>query len=162
MISRKFEVVLFVVGFGGSLLLFACKKNSSSTTKPSTASMTFMDSAIQLTSVSATLSGSGAVISATDNLKSFGLALQLRRPFSLNDAVDMDSAGDYVQVTVTGRPDQWGGGFGMAPGDGKVTITSWDSVGHRLSGTFSGVLSGGIGYSDTLSTGKFDVQYTVN
>jgi len=162
MISRKFEVVLFVVGFGGSVLLFACNKNSNSKTNPSTASMTFMDSAIQLTSVSATMSGSGAVISAADNGKSFGVILMLRPPFTLNKTLDMDSVGDYVQVTVTGRPDQWGGGFGMSPGDGKVTITSWDSVGHRLSGTFSGVLSGGIGYSDTLSTGKFDVQYTAN
>jgi hypothetical protein len=162
MISRKFQTLLFVAGFGGSVLLFACKKNSSSTTKPSTASMTFMDSAIQLTSVSATMSGGGAVISATDNLKSFGVILLLRPPFDLNNTLDMDSVGDYVQVTLTGRPDQWGGGFGWAPGDGKVTITSWDSVGHRLSGNFSGVLSAGPGYSDTLSTGKFDVQYTVN
>jgi hypothetical protein len=153
MISRKFQAFLLVV------LLYACKKNSSQT-KPSTASMTFMDSAIQLTSASAILSGSGAVISATDKLKSFSLAMQLQRPFTLNKTVDMDSVGDYIQVTVTGRPDQWGGGFGMSPGDGKVTITSWDSVGHRLSGTFSGVLSAGPGYSDTLSTGQFDVQYT--
>ena len=160
--SRKFQALLFVAGFGGSVLLFACKKNSSSTTKPSTASMTFNDSAIQLTSVSATMSGTGAVISAADNGKSFGVILMLRPPFVLNSTVDMDSVGDFVQVTVTGRPNQWGGGFGMSPGDGKLTITSWDSVGHRLSGTFSGVLSAGAGYTDTLSTGKFDVQYTPN
>jgi hypothetical protein len=162
MISRKFQALLFVAGFGGSVLLFACKKNSSNKTNPSTASMTFNDSAVQLTSVSATMSGSGAVISGTDANKSFGLALMLRPPIVLNDTLDMDSVGDFVQVTVTGRPDQWGGGFGMSPGDGKVTITSWDSVGHRLSGIFSGILSAGAGYSDTLSSGKFDVQYTVN
>jgi hypothetical protein len=162
MISRKFQAFLLVVGLGGSVLVFACKKNSSSKTNPSTASMTFMDSAVQLISVSATLSGSGAVISAADKGKPFSVILMLRPPFALNKTVDMDSAGDYVQVNVTGRPDQWGGGFGWAPGDGKVTITSWDSVGHRLSGTFNGVLTGGEGYSDTLSAGKFDVQYSVN
>jgi hypothetical protein len=108
------------------------------------------------------LSGSGAVISAADNGKSFGVIMMLRPPIIIDSTLDMDFVGGYIQVTVTGRPDQWGGGFGMSPGDGKVTITSWDSVGHRLSGTFSGVLSAGPGYSDTLSTGKFDVQYTVN
>jgi hypothetical protein len=149
---------LFVAGFGGIVLLHACKKSSSSKGNLSTASMTFMDSAIQFTSTSAILSGSGAVISATDKLRSFSLALQLQRPFLLNKTVDMDSIGDYIQVTVTGHPDQWGGGFGMSPGDGKVTIASWDSVGHRLSGTFSGVLSAGPGYTDTLYNGKFDVQ----
>lgn len=162
MISRKFQALLLVAGFGGFVLLPACKKSSSNETKPSTASMTFMDSAIQLTSASAILSGSGAVVTATDKLKSFSLGMQLQRPFTLNKTVDMDSVGDYIQVTLSGRPDQWGGGFGMSPGDGKVTITSWDSVGHRLTGTFSGVLSAGAGYSDTLSNGQFDVQYTVN
>jgi hypothetical protein len=161
MSSRKFQALLFVVGIAGFIVFPSCKKNNSSKSNPSTASMTFMDSVIKLTSVSATLSGSGAVISASDALKSFGLILQLRRPFVLNSTLDMDSVGDIVQVTVTGRPDQWGGGFGWAPGDGKVTITSWDSVGHRLSGSFSGVLSGGQGYSEPLSVGTFDVGYTV-
>jgi hypothetical protein len=160
MIRKTCQTGLFVVGCAGFILLASCKKSNGSNSNPSTASMTFFDSAIQLTSVSATLSGSSAVISANDALRSFGLILQVRRPFVLNDTLDMDSVGDIIQVTVTGRPDQWGGGFGWAPGDGKVTITSWDSVGRRLSGSFSGVLSGGVGYSDTLSAGKFDVQYT--
>ena len=58
MSSRKFQALLFVVGIAGFVLFPSCKKNNSSNSNASTASMTFMDSAIKLTSVSATLSGS--------------------------------------------------------------------------------------------------------
>jgi hypothetical protein len=158
MSSKKFYIFL-MFGFAGFVLFSSCKKNNNNKANSSTASMNFMDSNIRMTNITATLSGSGATISGTDSLKSYQLFLTLRRPFVLNDTLDMDSAGDIIQVNLSGRPDQWGAGFGWAPGNGNVTITSWDSVGHRLSGTFSGVLSGGIGYSDTLSAGKFDVEY---
>jgi hypothetical protein len=161
MISNKIQVPLFVFGLAGFILFPSCKK-SNNNSNPSTASITFMDSAIQFSSISATVSGTSAVITATDNMKFFGLSLLLWRPFVLNKTLDMDSVGDEIMVTLTGRPDQWFIGSGGEPADGKLTITSWDSAGHRLAGTFSGVLSAGPGYSDTLSAGKFDVEYIVN
>jgi hypothetical protein len=161
MVSRKFYTLLFFIGCAGFILFPSCKKKNNSSGSLSTASMKFMDSAFQFTGVSATMSGNAASISGTDVTKSIGLIMLLRRPLILNDTLDLDSAGDNIQLTITGYPSIWGAGFGKSPGDAKLTITSWDSVGHRLSGSFSGVVTAAGGYSDTLSAGKFDVEYTV-
>ena len=160
MISKKFYTLVLVFGFAGFILFPSCKKNNHNNSNPSTASIKFLDSAFQFTGVSATMSGNAVSISGTDVTKSIGLILLLRPPLILNDTLDMDSAGDYIQLTVNGLS-TLGAGFGKSPGDAKLTITSWDSVGHRLSGSFSGVVTAAGGYSDTLSAGKFDVEYTV-
>jgi hypothetical protein len=151
--------VLFVFGFAGLLCFLSCKKSSSA--NPSTASMTFNDSAVKLTGKVATLDDSVLLFGAASAGGGYGLTLALHEPFTLDVPLDMDSAGDKIIVTNPGGHSLLMAGRDGGTGHGKVTITSWDSTGHRLAGTFCATVVGAVGDSASVSNGQFDINYTV-
>ncbi len=89
------------------------------------------------------------------------LYIEFNTPFPLHTAISSDTANvdiDYVdaktQVEYDGSP-LWGGHT-------ILTVSSWDSVNHKISGTFSAVLHN-TGGSDSLvvTNGNFNTAYTV-
>ena len=85
-------------------------------------------------------------------------------PFVLNQPISSDTSAFILAYTDIKNGIQTGyavltGGFGNA----VYTVNSFDSSGHRISGTFSGVLYNISTFSDSvvITNGKFNTSYTV-
>jgi hypothetical protein len=87
-------------------------------------------------------------------------AIQFNTPFVLHTAISSDTAVldiGYVNSTTLTEYDG-----GSTAGHSILTVSSWDSVNHKISGTFSGVLYNVTGGSDSLvvTNGSFSTGYT--
>jgi hypothetical protein len=148
-----------------SLVVISCKKsNSSSSSGQVTAT-------IGSTAWSSNVPTSGLYVTNASTFEIGGeylksgdtsaLAISFLTPFILHGAISSDTAGvdvGYVNATTLAEYD----GGGVA-GHSLLTISSWDSVNHKISGTFSGVLYNISGGSDSLvvTNGSFTTAYTV-
>ena len=88
-------------------------------------------------------------------------AIQFNSPFVLHTAISSDTASvdiGYVNSTTLAEYDG-----GSTAGHSLLTISSLDSVNHKIIGTFSGVLYNVTGGSDSLviTNGTFNTGYTV-
>lgn len=94
---------------------------------------------------------------------STSIDLAFASPIIVNHPVSSDTSAFVLAYTDTKNGNQTGyavltGGFGNA----VYTITSYDSTGHRIAGSFSGVLYNISNYADslTVTNGKFNTSFT--
>jgi hypothetical protein len=94
---------------------------------------------------------------------STALGLEFQGPVVLNKPFSSDTTAFVLSYTDIKGGNQTGyavltGGFGKS----VVTITSYDSTGHKIGGTFSGVLYNIVTFTDsiTITNGKFNTSFT--
>jgi hypothetical protein len=88
-------------------------------------------------------------------------AIEFNTPFVLHTAISSDTAIvdiGYINSTTLAEYDG-----GSTAGHSILMISSWDSVNHKITGTFNGVLYNVTGGSDSLviTNGNFSTGYTV-
>jgi hypothetical protein len=87
------------------------------------------------------------------------VTVQFMSPVVLNKAFSSDSS--YVQVTYEdNQKTEYDGGIGIG-GHSVIMVTSYDSVGHRIAGTFSGVLYDYNGDSLVMTNGAFKTNFSI-
>lgn len=87
------------------------------------------------------------------------VTVQFMSPVVLNKAFGSDSS--YVQVTYEdNQKNEYDGGIGIG-GHSVVRVTSYDSIGQRIAGTFSGVLYDYNGDSLVLTNGVFNTAFSL-
>ncbi|HXB33315.1 MAG TPA: hypothetical protein VNV35_07830 [Puia sp.] len=88
--------------------------------------------------------------------------LEFGTPITLNHPVSSDTSAFIAAYTDSKTQAD----YGVLPGfgDAVLTITSYDSTGHTIAGTFSGVLYNLSTFTDSLvvTNGKFNSSFTVN
>jgi hypothetical protein len=148
-----------------SLAVISCKKSNSSSSSGS------FTATIGSTAWTANEPVSGLYVS---NITTFELggeylktgdstafAISFAAPFILHAPISSDTAAvDVGYVNATTQAEYDGGGIA---GHSLLTVNSWDTVNHKISGTFSGVLYNITGGSDSLivTNGAFTSAYTV-
>jgi hypothetical protein len=97
---------------------------------------------------------------APDKLHSleFGFAV----PFQLNSPLTLDSPNVAYAWEIPYTPYHYVAGLYETPaGSASITISSWDSVTHRIAGTFTGEVYSGAQDSLAITYGQFNVTYSV-
>jgi hypothetical protein len=95
------------------------------------------------------------------NSDTTGLGLVILSPVTLNQAIS--SASGMIDVEYARSLNIYdGGGNGLNAGHSTLTVTSYNSTGETIAGTFSGVLYNISGGSDSIvvTNGKFNTSYT--
>jgi hypothetical protein len=92
---------------------------------------------------------------------STAIALVFFSPITLNKALNSDTATVDVEYVNANTVTEYDGG--LIAGHSILTITSYDSVNHKIGGTFTGVLYNISGGSDSVvvTGGSFSSSYTV-
>lgn len=141
----------------GACLLasIGCKKSNS--TAPSTLTVTLPDSTVQAVNIAATKTGGKFSVAGYTANKSTYIGLGFNQPVQLNIPF-MASSLTFNQPI---KPWFYGTGGYLPTGPSSVTITTWDSVHHRISGNFNGEVYANAYDSVPLSNGKFDVSYSI-
>lgn len=82
------------------------------------------------------------------------------QPFSLNHAVSSDTSQDVVSYLDAKTFNTYTGAYGS--GRAFITVTSYDSAGGKIGGSFSGVLYNVTNSNDSLviAGGKFNTTFT--
>jgi hypothetical protein len=151
-----------------SLVVISCKKSNSNSSSSSNGQFTATigstawvsnvpTSGLYVTSAS-TFELGGEYLKSGD---STAFAVSFATPFILHAPISSDTAEvDLGYINATTQAEYDGGGVA---GHSLLTISSWDSVNHKISGTFSGVLYNITGGSDSLivTNGAFTSAYTV-
>jgi hypothetical protein len=147
-----------------SLVIISCKKsNSSSSSGQVTATIGGTAWSSNVPTVGVYISNASTFEIGGEYIKSgdsTALAISFLAPFILNAPISSDTAGvdvGYVNATTQAEYDG-----GSVAGHSLLTINSWDSVNHKISGTFSGVLYNITGGSDSVvvTNGTFTSVYT--
>jgi hypothetical protein len=91
---------------------------------------------------------------------STGISVAFGTPFPLHTAFSSDTAFvdvEYVNVKTLAQYDG-----GLLSGHSIITVSSWDSVNHKIVGTYSGVLynTGNPADSLVVTNGTFSTAYT--
>jgi hypothetical protein len=91
-----------------------------------------------------------------------GFDVTIPAPITLNKAISTDSGSTsiaYLTGTTGGKAYLATGGYGS----GVLIVTSLDTTGHKIAGTFTGTLYNSISYADSVvvTNGKFSSSYTV-
>jgi hypothetical protein len=87
------------------------------------------------------------------------MTVQFLSPVVLNRTFTSDTA--YLQVTYEdSQKNEYDGGIGIG-GHSALTVTSYDSTGHKIAGTFSGVLYDNNGDSLIVTNGAFNTSFTL-
>lgn len=164
-LHNKSFFALFVVGAAFlSAVAVSCNKSNNSTVS---GQMSFSINGTAWTSnipVQAIYSQSGNVFEVLAGYYKTGdttaLALQFTTPFVLHTAFSSDTTSLDVGYVNSTPLTQYDGG--QITGHSALTISSWDSVNHKISGTFSGVLYNISGGTDSLviTNGSFSTGYT--
>ena len=88
--------------------------------------------------------------------------LEFTSPVTVNHPVSSDTSAFIAAYTDTKTQLD----YGVLPGFGSavLTITSYDSTGHTIAGTFNGVLYNLSTFTDSIvvTNGKFNSSFTVN
>ena len=140
----------------------SCKKSNSPAPTNAAFSATVNGSAFNPTASNAVYTGFaqswdifGLYIKGSD---SSVFDVTIYAPVTLNKPVTTYYSGvDYYSAGVDDFSDFVG------TGKATITVTSLDSVNHKISGTFSGVLPGTTGSDDSVvvTNGKFNISYLV-
>lgn len=149
-----------------SLVMISCKKsnNSSSTSGQVTASIGGTAWSSNVPTVGLYVSNASTFEIGGEYLKSgdtSAVAISFLTPFILNGPISSDTAGVDVEYVNAATQVEYDGG--SVAGHSLLTINSYDTVNHKISGTFSGVLYNITGGSDSLivTNGTFTSAYTV-
>jgi hypothetical protein len=94
------------------------------------------------------------------NGDSTGMGLVFPVPITVNKTVSSDSGWIDVEYVDAQKQAEYDGGY--TAGHSILTITSYDSTGGKIAGTFSGVLYNITGGSDSLviTNGSFSTTFT--
>jgi hypothetical protein len=94
---------------------------------------------------------------------STGVEVGFGTPVTLNQALTSDGIIIDVVYIVAKTQAVYDGSPLTGSAHSTVTVTSYDSTGHKVGGTFSGVLYNESNSSDSLvvTNGKFNASYTV-
>jgi hypothetical protein len=152
-------------------LTTACKKSSYPTPPPTAAlSATIADTswtAYYNTAIYYQSRGFIEVNGVSAGTKGDSTYLQLvfSAPSQLNKIISTDSTFSVEYYDMLSQYD-WGAGTNSGDGVSYLKVTSYDSVNHKVAGTFTGSLSSGLtgaSYTDTVkvTNGEFNVTYTV-
>jgi hypothetical protein len=168
----KFKILyrpaVLTVALGSFFLVSAisgCKKSNdnSSGPGPSGISATISGTAYQSTSVAALMPSSDSYVFMAGfkiiNGDTLGLEIDIPDTVTVNHTDDVSAGGFLYTDFHTGKNYAadafWGHGI--------VTVTSWDTVGHKIAGTFSGVMQNTSGADDSLvvTNGHFNNTYLI-
>ncbi|HLI92508.1 MAG TPA: hypothetical protein VKU83_02815 [Puia sp.] len=98
------------------------------------------------------------------NGDSTAFVLDFFSPVNVNQAINSDTSNIDVQYVVAkpGSTQVYDGSY-MSGGHAILTVTSYDSTGHKIAGTFSGVLYNVSGGTDSVlvTNGAFNTSYSV-
>ena len=141
----------------------SCKKSSSSSSGNSL-SATISTSAFNPSTTQGVYSATGQIWDIAGftgkSGDTTGIEIIFFSPITLNKAFKTDTTAasvDYLtSTTITGKDYDASQGNGTA----TLTITSLDTVGHKISGTFTGVLYASSSDSVVVTNGKFSTSYT--
>ena len=164
-LRNKSFFALFAVGAAFLLTVTGCKKSSSSsgsTGLSATISGSVWTSNIPVQGLYSTAGGAFELIGGYyKSGDTTALAVQFSTPFVLHTAISSDTAGVDIGYVNAKTLTQYDGG--AIAGHSILTVSSWDSVNHKISGTFSGVLYNTSGGTDSLivTNGSFTTSYTV-
>lgn len=167
--NRAF-LILSVLAAGTIFLTTACKKSNTTANPNGALSATIADTAwypYYTTALYYSGQGlyqiNGVAAAATKGDSSF-LQISFSAPIQVGKVISTDTASvDYYDSR--GYFD-WGAGTNSGNGVAYITVTSYDSVNHKIAGSIKGSLSSGLAgasWTDTvlLNTGEFNLTYTV-
>ena len=84
----------------------------------------------------------------------------LSTPFPLNTAISSDTVySNYINYYDSKGTINYYGGFNAGYSPVIITVTSWDTVNKKISGTFSGTLYGSSNDSVATTKGQFNLSY---
>jgi len=89
------------------------------------------------------------------------MAVTIGTPFPLHTPISSDTA--EVDLLYSNLHTQAGYDGGAQAGHCLITVTSWDSVNHKIAGTFTGVMYNFTGGTDSLvvTNGNFNTAYSI-
>lgn len=89
------------------------------------------------------------------------LGVIIGTPFPLHTVINSDTGN--IDIVYANFHTLAGYDGGQQAGHSLVTVSSWDSVNHKIAGTFTGVLYNISGGTDSLvvTNGAFNTSYTV-
>lgn len=163
--SFKKLIVPAFAAFACIAISVGCKKSNNSTNS-SSISATMGSTNISISSAntfswystdSSVFEISGLSINGKDSAI---LGLQIFPPFKLDSAITDSWSVNIDYYIPSSQADYFAGnGFGHV----SLTVTSQDTVNHKIAGTFSGTLYNGFGTTDSLvvTNGKFNTSYSV-
>jgi hypothetical protein len=84
----------------------------------------------------------------------------LSTPFTLNTPVSSDTVySNYINYYDSKGALNYYGGFNVGYSPVIITVTSWDTVNKKITGTFSGTLYGSSNDSVVATKGQFNMSY---
>ena len=150
-----------------SLVMISCKKSNSSSNGGTSMTATVNGTAwantyptIGLYAVSGSVGEFEFAGLSFKNGDSTELGISFSSPFPLGTAISSDTA--YVEAIYEDAKSGAIYDGGLLGGHAIVTVSSWDSTTHKLSGTFSGVLYNEFNSNDsvTVTGASFSSGYT--
>jgi hypothetical protein len=168
-LSFNRAMALVVISSAFLLAVTSCKKSSNNSggsgTMTATIGGTAWANSYPVVGVYASSGGTGLFELVGLQFKggdSTAFALDFASPFTLNRAFSTDTAALIVAYTDSKSGNQYTALTGF--GTGILTVSSYDSTGHTIAGTFSGVLYNASTGTDSVvvTNGKFNSTFTVN
>jgi hypothetical protein len=168
-LSFNRATALVVISSAFLLAVTSCKKSSNNGggtgTMTATVSGTAWSNSFPVVGVYASSGGAGLFELIGLQFKggdSTSFALDFASPFTLNQAFSSDTAALIVAYTDSKTGNSYTALTGF--GTGVLTVSSYDSTGHTIAGTFSGVLYNATTGTDSIvvTNGKFNSTFTVN
>ncbi|HMH22705.1 MAG TPA: hypothetical protein VK563_13055 [Puia sp.] len=164
-LSRPAILALALGSFFLVSAINGCKKSSdsSSGSGPSGISATLGGTAYQSTSVIGVMPNSDSYVfmAGLKVVNGDTLVLEIDIPDTVKvNHVDDVSAGGFMYTDFHTGKSYAADGFW---GHGIVTVTSWDTAGHKIAGVFSGVMQNTSGANDSLvvTNGHFNNTYLI-
>jgi hypothetical protein len=153
---------LAVLSFLSLLLITGCSKNNNNNTPSGSLSATVGSSSYTGTTTLGAYSSSLrliAIVSYSIQVRDTS-AFQIIIPYA--PPVNRAFASDSMYLTYTAKGTEYDA-F-SARGQLQMTITSIDSIGHKIAGNFSAIAHDSTNFNDSLliTNGKFSTSYTVN
>jgi hypothetical protein len=150
-------IVAFVVGL---LFTLGCKKSNNG--PASTVTATIGDSTFDVGTVSAVRVQQIFSVSLIGPDRVHSLEFGFAVPFQLNTPLTLDAPNVAYAWEIPYAPYHYVAGQYETPaGSASITVSSWDSVTHRIAGTFTGEVYSGPGDSLAITNGQFNVTYSV-
>jgi hypothetical protein len=142
-----------------------CKKSNNSTSSASTISASMGSTAFSVSTANTTAwysTDSAAYLIggfAVNGGDTTGLAMEIFTPFTLGTTIT-DKYSVNMDYYVSSTKDYFGGnGIGQI----ALTVTTQDTVNHKIAGTFTATLYNSLAQNDSLvvTNGKFNTTYSV-
>jgi hypothetical protein len=161
----KFKTSLLAISFFAffALIVSSCKKSNSGTSNGSI-SATYGTTNFQSSNTIGFYYSShntfdliGYTITSGDSIVT---EIGLTTPFQLNTPISSDTAlSDFVNYYDSKGTLNYYNGYYIGYSPVIITVTSWDSVNKKITGTFSGTLYGAGNDSVATTKGQFNLNY---